>query len=362
MSCSLHAAALVVLFICDFGACGTAAGEPAPAPDASPVAAVVETTLGTSGGQIRQFAFDGDETSFFASSQPPGRDDHFTLVLDAPVSARSIAVFTGRSDGSERLESGVLEVSVDGKTFNELANFTDGAARGKPGVPKIRAVRIRPQRDHVHALAIREISIDAEPAVTTYRFPVEFTVDTSDAPEMREWAEKTARICERAWPMLNDELRSDGFRPPQRVSMTLKSRYRGVAATSGDRIVGSVRFFKEHPDDVGAMVHEAAHVVQHYTKGDNPGWLVEGVADYVRFFKFEPGNLGPIDPERAHYNGSYRVTAAFLAYLVAKYDKDVVLKLNQRMRDGKYKDEAFQELTGKPLEELDEEWRATLKR
>ena len=32
------------------------------------------------------------------------------------------------------------------------------------------------------------------------------------------------------------------------------------------------------------------------------------------------------------------------------------------MRDGEYKDETFKELTGKPLEELDEEWRATLKR
>jgi hypothetical protein len=359
---SLPAAAPVVLFIFDISALGTAAAEPAPAPGPPPVAAIIETTLGTSAGQIRQFAFDGDEASFFASSQHAGKDDHFTLVLDAAVPAKSIAVSTGRPDGSDRLESGVLEVSVDGKTFNELANFADGAARGKPDVPKIRAVRIRPQRDHEHALAIREIRIDSDPSVTRFRFPVEFTVDTSDAPEMREWAEKTARICERAWPMLNEELRSDGFRPPQRVSMTLKSRYRGVAATSGDRIVGSVRFFKEHPDDVGAMVHEAAHVVQNYRGGGNPGWLVEGVADYVRFFKFEPGNLGPIDPDRAHYNGSYRVTAAFLAYLVEKYDKDLVLKLNKQMRDGKYKEEAFKEFTGKPLEELDEEWRATLKR
>jgi hypothetical protein len=360
--CSVPAAALVVLLVVGIASHTTAAGEPAPAPDAPPLAAKIETTLGTAAGQIRQFAFDGDEDTFFASSQRPGKDDHFTLLLDAAVPAKSIAVSTGRADGSDRLESGTLEVSVDGKTFDDLANFADGAARGKPNAPKIRAVRIRPQRDHDHALAIREISIDSEPAVTRFRFPVEFTVDTTDAPEMRDWAEKTARICERAWPMLNEELRSDGFRPPQRVSMTLKSRYRGVAATSGDRIVGSVQFFKDHPDDVGAMVHEAAHVVQNYRNGSNPGWLVEGVADYVRFFKFEPGNLGPIDPDQAHYNGSYRVTAAFLAYLVEKYDKEIVLKLNRQMRDGEYKDEAFKELTGKPLDELDEEWRATLKR
>ena len=164
-------------------------------------------------------------------------------------------------------------------------------------------------------------------------------------------------VCERAYPMINEELKSDGFKPPRRISMALKKSYRGVAHASGDRIVGSLSYFKQHRDDVGAMVHETTHVVQHY-RGDNPGWLVEGVSDYVRFFKFEPGKIGKINAERAHYNGSYRVTAAFLAFVADKYDKVLVTKLNKRMREGHYKDEIFHELTGKSLHELDEEWRA----
>ena len=32
------------------------------------------------------------------------------------------------------------------------------------------------------------------------------------------------------------------------------------------------------------------------------------------------------------------------------------------MREGRYTDEAFQELTGKDLKQLDEEWRASLPR
>jgi hypothetical protein len=123
-----------------------------------------------------------------------------------------------------------------------------------------------------------------------------------------------------------------------------------------------VKFFKDHPDDVGAMVHETAHVVQHYRGRGNPGWLVEGVADYVRFFKFEPGNLGRIDANRARYNSSYRVTAAFLAYVTEKYDRELVLKLNKLMREGNYREEIFKDLTGKTVQELDEEWRETLKR
>jgi hypothetical protein len=162
--------------------------------------------------------------------------------------------------------------------------------------------------------------------------------------------------------MINDELMSDGYKPPHQVTMRLKTKYRGVAAAGGGEIVGSVKFFTDHPDDVGAMVHETAHIVQNYQRRGNPGWLVEGVADYVRFFKFEPGNLGMINADDAHYNSSYRVTAAFLAYVTVKYDKALVIKLNKRMRDGEYKEEIFQDLTGKTVHELDEEWRQTLKR
>ena len=72
---------------------------------------------------------------------------------------------------------------------------------------------------------------------------------------------------------------------------------------------------------------------------------MEGVSDYVRFFKYEPGKIGPINAQRAHYNSSYRVTAAFLAYLTEKYDPEIVLKLNKLMREGNYKEEIFKELT-----------------
>ncbi len=44
------------------------------------------------------------------------------------------------------------------------------------------------------------------------------------------------------------------------------------------------------------MVHETVHCVQRYRGRGNPGWLVEGVADYVRFFKYEPKKPAPLTP------------------------------------------------------------------
>lgn len=347
-------------FLLSLLAISAAAGDDKPVGDHLATAAI-ETTLATDADQVRQFAFDGDDATWFLSSDKPDGDDYFTLAFDQPVAVTSIAVTTGTPEGDVRIEAGHVEVSADGENFESIAVLADGAAAAHFDERSVRAVRLKPDREHDHPVAISEIKIDSRPAVTTFKYPVEFVVDVSDAPEMGAWAEKVAGICQRAYPMINDELQSEGFRPPHLITMTLKSDYRGVAATSGDRIVGSVRFFKEHPDDVGAMVHETTHVAQHYRGRRNPGWLVEGVCDYVRFFKFEPGHLGPIDPERAHYNGSYRVTAAFLAYLVEKYDDQLVRKLNALMREGRYHDEVFQTLTGKTLDELDEEWRTTLK-
>jgi hypothetical protein len=334
-------------------------GIPSPSP-AEPLAARIETTLTTDGEQIRQLAFDGDPKTFFASAKNAGRADHFTLVFDKPAAVTSLAVSTGRADGRDKLLTGVVEASADGEKFEEWAKFKDGEATVKTAARKVRAIRIKPSEDLKYPLVVREIAVESEPAVTVFKYPVEFVVDVSDAPEMKEWAEKAARICERQYAMINEELKSDGFTPRRVVRMTLRKNYRGVAATSGGRIIGSVRWFKEHPDDFGAMVHETVHIVQNYRLPGNPGWLVEGIADYIRFFKYEPGKIGRLSVDRARYDGSYRVTAAFLGYVADKYDKHLVGKLNKMMREGEYKEEAFRMLTGKTVRELDEEWRASL--
>jgi hypothetical protein len=342
---------------------GWGAGQPARADQkpAETVAATVETTLATGGKQIRQFAFDGDPDTYFSSQKNPTKNDHFTLVFDKPVAIKAISVTTGKPNkGGDALDAGVVEVSADGKEFEELAKFDGGAAKAEPAGKKIRAVRVRPTEDMTHPLAVREIVVDGEPKVRTFKYPVEFVVDVSDAPDMKEWAEKAARVCERQYPMICDELMSDGFKPLTVISMTLKSNYNGVAATGGGRITGSAKYFKAHEDDIGAMVHETVHAVQLYRGRGNPGWLVEGVADYIRFFKYEPGKLKKLAPERARYDGSYKTTAAFLAFVTEKYDKDLVRKLNAAMREGKYKEELWKELTGKTVVELGQEWKKSL--
>ena len=58
----------------------------------------------------------------------------------------------------------------------------------------------------------------------------------------------------------------------------------------------------------------------------------------------------------------YRISAAFLAFVTEKYDKELVRKLDKSMREGEFKEEIWRVLTKKTVQELDEEWRAALKK
>jgi hypothetical protein len=118
----------------------------------------------------------------------------------------------------------------------------------------------------------------------------------------------------------------------------------------------------------GAVVHELVHVVQSYgrvrrTDPDAtraPGWLVEGIADYIRWFLYEPETRGAEINERnlsrARYDASYRVTGNFLDWVTREYDKEIVRKLNAAARDGIYKEQIWSERTGKTVQQLGDEW------
>lgn len=336
---------------------------PAPAVGPPPVArAVVSSSLPTADGRIRQFAFDADPATYFLSGRNPTPADHLTLTFDRPVAVKSVAVLTGRPDGQAALAAGTLDLSADGTTFEAAAAFAGGKAGAAGRGRVVRAVRVRPTADQDHPLAVREVTIDSAPEVAAFRFPVEFTLDVADAPGMRAWGEKAIGVCERQYPMICEALASDGFKPPTQIRLALRAGYDGVAAAGGGRITGSAKYFKAHPDDVGAMVHETVHCVQNYHGRDLPGWLVEGIADYIRFWRYEPGKAGRLTPERARYDGSYRTTAAFLAFVSDKYDPQAVTKLNALLRENKYDAGAWKALTGKTVEELNQEWRRSLAR
>lgn len=202
----------------------------------------------------------------------------------------------------------------------------------------------------------------AAAAAETKAGELEITVDTSDAPELKEYGERVHKLSMEWYPKLAAMLPSEGYTAPQRVRIEFRKDYKGVAATMGTRIVCNVDWYVKRPEDIGSIVHELAHVVQHYTKGKRPGWLVEGIADYIRWYKYEPGkDRTRKDPDKVKYTDSYRVTANFLNWAQEKYDKDLVVKLNAACREARYSEDLWKQYTGKTADELGAEWKAALK-
>lgn len=184
----------------------------------------------------------------------------------------------------------------------------------------------------------------------------EIIIDHSEMPEIKEWVETKLRPKLEEWyPKIVELLPSEGYTAPRRLTVTFKKDANGVAWASGTSITCAGPWFLKNleGEGVGAVVHELVHVVQQYRGRRNPGWLVEGVADYVRWHLYEPGkDRSRINPQRAKYTDSYRTTARFLAYVVKNHDPEIVKKLNAAMRQGRYTPEIWKEATGKTVDEL----------
>ena len=235
------------------------------------------------------------------------------------------------------------------------------------------------QNGAVGAAAFPESATDASARPFSIRSPdgyCEISIDTSEAPDLKEWAEqKLGPVLAEWYPKIVAMLPSEGYTAPKRFSVTIKPGS-GVAATGGTRVtVNSIWLKGElNREALGALLHEEVHVVQQY-RGQRsnpgfkpgPGWLVEGISDYIRWFLYEPQSHGADGTWlRSHrdvslkYDASYRVTANFLNYVVEHHDpnKELIAKLNAACRQGQYTDDLWRVCTGKTLAELDAEWKA----
>ncbi len=180
---------------------------------------------------------------------------------------------------------------------------------------------------------------------------VKVVVDTSEVPEAAAWGKKAKALVELWHPKVSDLLKSDGFTPPTEVKIVFKKDMKGVAFASGRTITIASKWIEKHPEDLGMVVHELTHVVQSYRRG-GPSWLVEGIADYIRFLHYEPKTRIRIDTKKASYRDSYRTSAKFLGWVEKTYDKDLVRKLNEALREGEYKDALFETRTKQTLDQL----------
>ncbi len=87
-------------------------------------------------------------------------------------------------------------------------------------------------------------------------------------------------------------------------------------ATYGRMIELSESYMLRHPEDIGMILHEFVHVVQAYPEGTTPGWVTEGIADYLRDYILLPSPTRHTPPARADYRRGYTHAATLLDYII----------------------------------------------
>ena len=190
---------------------------------------------------------------------------------------------------------------------------------------------------------------------------VKVTVDTTEVPELADWGATAKTLVETWYPKIVKLLKTEGYQPPDEITLLFKKEMKGVAFASGKTITISGDWVKAHPEDLGMVVHELTHVIQAYPGNRGAGWLVEGIADNIRFIHFEPQTKITIrNPEKASYRDSYRTAAKFLDWIEKKYDPQLISKLNAALRSRSYTPKVFKERTTKTLDELWTEFVETL--
>lgn len=222
--------------------------------------------------------------------------------------------------------------------------LAEDASQQAPPDDKTRAADVQPPERPIIEPGKRSVTKISSPQATAL-------VDTFDADDLKDWGEKAGRLYVEWFPKISAMLPSDGFVSPTTVTLYFDPKMKGVAHAVRDRITISADFVRAHPDDFGMVIHELTHVVQSYPAG-GPGWLVEGIADYIRIVHFELGAPRPKLPRLASYKDAYKTAAMFLEWIEVKHKPGLVKELNAILRQGTYRDECWTELTGKSVDAL----------
>lgn len=172
-------------------------------------------------------------------------------------------------------------------------------------------------------------------------------VDTSEVPDLNQFGQTCKSTMEQWYPYVCNLLKSPTFLPITSINLRFDPNMDGVAGADAfsRSITGAAKYYRDHQDDVGSMIHEMAHVIQRYSKC--AGWVTEGIADWARRMHYEPikpGKPGPGD----NYNSQ---PVFFLNWINEKYPNSLY-SLNAECRQGSYEDDLFVKLTGKNPDQL----------
>ena len=184
---------------------------------------------------------------------------------------------------------------------------------------------------------------------------VSVNLNVSQVPQLENWGIQAKNLITIWCPRIARVLDVEEY--PHNIDFTLQKSDEGIAYADSNAITVSSHWIEKYPGDIGLIVHEAVHVVQLYPEFD-PGWVTEGIADYIRWHLYEkkPLEWFPIGEEEKGYEAAYRITDGFFLWVTNFKNSDFIKILNTAMKNGEYEPDIFFQTTSKDLDPLWQEY------
>ncbi len=185
--------------------------------------------------------------------------------------------------------------------------------------------------------------------------PVSVNLNVSQVPKLEDWGIQAKNLITIWSPRIARILDVGDY--PHNIDLTIQKSDEGIAYADSNAITVSSHWIEKYPEDIGLIVHEAVHVVQLYPEFE-PGWVTEGIADYIRWHSYEkkPLDWFPIGEEEKGYEAAYRITGGFFLWITNYKNEDFIKILNTAMKNGVYEQTLFFQNTGKDLDALWQEY------
>jgi hypothetical protein len=173
-----------------------------------------------------------------------------------------------------------------------------------------------------------------------------------------KYREQITQEFYRVYPLLVDKFNKNA---PKTVYLKVDNKTEYGAYVMGHTISINYKAIQVDLDagNLGVMIHELTHIVQHGYQGDVPSWIVEGMADYaVLLFGTEKTDVSL--PKASEVKSgkkylekeSYRHVTRFLLWVKTHKRATIFEDINSAAMTGTYKEELFKKWTGQTLEQL----------
>jgi hypothetical protein len=178
--------------------------------------------------------------------------------------------------------------------------------------------------------------------------------DSAEHKALEAWSSVLARLADGWWRTITTRLASPGFAPVEQITIDFDEIHiPGVPALTRGAVIevdarGLLARLRD-PDTLAMIAHEMVHVAQRYPRA--PGWLVEGIADYMRYYVLIPDDPSrAFRPQGATWHDGYQATAGFLDWAEQAHP-ETVTRLNAALRAGEDGEALLHEAIGQPLQQ-----------